>query len=737
MYIQPNKFLSPTSRVIKPYQCSMIATEGPNIIGKLNLSGVELEYESQFTSKMTLNPGAKDQPVLFGFLGSNVTFLLIKFTFDETDPRCAIEEEQYIEYWFENEPSVMHYSGKLLLLTGNSAKRIPQVYLTNNSSIGAYADVMVANMEQSDIDLNDVTNNIELIQNLYHNSILSDTFWNVTENTSGSTQLQVNDLDDRIILYLDYDEIDTIEIDEIKFKLNIKTKSDAVIHLMFLSLFEVRQAYSRISWVMSDSLTRTLSKELPMIDLESPVVTLVDTIIPISSNTYIMPFERDVTTNEFVITSDEILEHFIDSIIDSTDGIISIYDSVVQIRKVGFVENLLSITELGTYDILITINDIAQNTAILNLTLVIDDEAPSIQFKTDIEDVFSMNIPDDIQLPNGGILKDDIIRKSVDYAFDSVQGTIPNSNIEVFLDDNVTVLPFTEILNPGEYKIIYSITDDYGNNETYNKTLTVVGDIILIDGSEYSIISSDNILSFKYDDDIDTSATIIIGGENIIVSNIFGGVNNSQLVWDQGGVNEHIFTTPDEYITLSYDNILYEITFITWGSLYFNITSLGEAPLLNDLTFLQSYVIGGGTGFTDTVLEYTDNEFIINIDNNEDSIYNIGVFNNVTYNRDTLLNTNVYLESHDVSDSILQDYYVNKYPTENITILENILNGTIEFANMFELNNNIVINGSISSDNINSIVLYGNYPIGLYTFRIELIDENGFENTMRFKFNII
>jgi len=199
----------------------MIATEGPNIIGKLSLSGVEIPYDSQFTSRMTLNPESKNQPVLFGFLGSNVTFVLIKFTYDETDPRCAVEEEQYIEYWFENEPSVMHYSGKLLLLTGNSTKRIPQIYLSNPSSIGAYADVMVANMEQSDINLNDVTSNIELIQNLYHNSVLSDTYWNVVGNSSGSTQLQINDLDDRIVLYLDYDEIDTIEIDEIKFKLII------------------------------------------------------------------------------------------------------------------------------------------------------------------------------------------------------------------------------------------------------------------------------------------------------------------------------------------------------------------------------------------------------------------------------------------------------------------------------------------------------------------------------------
>ena len=67
MYIQKNKLLPPTSRIIKPYYCGMIATEGPNILGRLDLIGVEIPYNTQYTGRLILNPGTSNQPMLYGF----------------------------------------------------------------------------------------------------------------------------------------------------------------------------------------------------------------------------------------------------------------------------------------------------------------------------------------------------------------------------------------------------------------------------------------------------------------------------------------------------------------------------------------------------------------------------------------------------------------------------------------------------------------------------------------------
>ena len=164
--------LPPTSRVIKPYMCSMVAVEGPNIIGKLDLSGVEIPYESQYTTRIILNPGAQNQPLLYGFLGNNITYLLLKVTYDETDPRCLIEEEQYLEYYFADNPTEIRYLNKLMLLTGNSQNRIPQIFLNNPTDLRVDIQVMAANLGQSDINLEDIADNTVRLTNLYHNNII-------------------------------------------------------------------------------------------------------------------------------------------------------------------------------------------------------------------------------------------------------------------------------------------------------------------------------------------------------------------------------------------------------------------------------------------------------------------------------------------------------------------------------------------------------------------------------------
>ena len=76
-YIQPNILLTPTEKLIKPYECSFIVIEGPNLKGKLNLEGLEIKYDSFYLSQLTLNESAKDQPLVYGFLGSDITFLMI------------------------------------------------------------------------------------------------------------------------------------------------------------------------------------------------------------------------------------------------------------------------------------------------------------------------------------------------------------------------------------------------------------------------------------------------------------------------------------------------------------------------------------------------------------------------------------------------------------------------------------------------------------------------------------
>ena len=99
-YIQPNILLTPTEKLIKPYECSFIVIEGPNMKGKLNLEGLEIKYDSFYLSQLTLNENSSDQPLMYGFLGENVTFLMIRAKYMPLDPNWALETEQYINYYY-------------------------------------------------------------------------------------------------------------------------------------------------------------------------------------------------------------------------------------------------------------------------------------------------------------------------------------------------------------------------------------------------------------------------------------------------------------------------------------------------------------------------------------------------------------------------------------------------------------------------------------------------------------
>jgi hypothetical protein len=742
MIIQPNKLLAPTSRIVRFYNCSAICTEGPNIIGKLNLSGVQIQYESQFTTRMVLNPDATDQPIYYGFIGEDVTFLLLKFTYDETNPACQIEEEQYVEYYFKDNPTEIKYAGKLLLLTGNSTHRIPQIFLSNPSPTKVIVEGLVANLAQSDISYSDLDDEIVTITNLYSNNITSDKAWNYTDLVSGSTQLQIVNVDDVVQLYLNYSEIDAIERKEEDFELVISTKIDGVIVLRFLSAFEMYQGHSRIIWVLEDSPHRYLTKELPNSDLIPPVITLNSGVEPLypGTNIYLYPVTRDPVTSGFTITPDDILNYFIDTVIDNRDGEIDKLDVALTIREVNHLETLTGITSDGNYDIIMSIADIANNQSIADYVIIIDGVPPVITFKAGIGDIFEMNIPDDLKDPTQGITPDDIILKTVDSVYDAVDGTIPNSDIDILINSYSGVTGITNVYEPGQYEITYSVSDRASNIASYDKTMIVSGLTILNSGDTYTFGSFMVAGNFQYTGESGTTATIDISGETFLVGAVGTGI--TYFIWDISGSTEHTFTTIDESITITVNNTVYTITFNGWGSLLFTIEKIEAAPTFSDLTFYQAYKEDSASGYTTSDIPNTGYSYSITLDDDSSSLYNI-IINDVSYNRTGFTNTPVYLESFSgkttgtTSGTSLYDYYVDRYPTFNTTTLDNILLGNIAFGELFENENDkFIFNDLISDDNLYSVVMAGNYPKGDYNFKVDLIDDNGYINTLTFIFII-
>ena len=83
------------------------------------------------TQRILLKVGQTDFLLNHLGLGDNATFLAIKVTYD---PKSVIEEDNYVQWSFYDDVSRVNSMAQLLVLTGNSSNRIPQLFLTNPNS---------------------------------------------------------------------------------------------------------------------------------------------------------------------------------------------------------------------------------------------------------------------------------------------------------------------------------------------------------------------------------------------------------------------------------------------------------------------------------------------------------------------------------------------------------------------------------------------------------------------------
>lgn len=143
--IKSSDLLQPTEKTIKNWNCSFIAVEGANVLDKLSLEDLAIPYESQYRSRVILNANTSDVPLIYGFIGKSVTFLMIKVTYDSTnDPYYQYEQEKYnITYYFEDDP-IERPLNRLMILTGSADEKIPQIYLNNPLGYDVTLDILQA-----------------------------------------------------------------------------------------------------------------------------------------------------------------------------------------------------------------------------------------------------------------------------------------------------------------------------------------------------------------------------------------------------------------------------------------------------------------------------------------------------------------------------------------------------------------------------------------------------------------
>ena len=375
MKIVPNNLLKPTEKCIKVWNCSYIAVEGPNMTGNISLEDIAIPYTSQYRSRLVLNAESTDQPLLYGFLGQEVTFLMIKVTYDqEHDQYYRYEKEKYnITYYYENEDTLRPI-GRLLTLTGSDTNKIPQIYLNNPYEYEVVLDVLMATLEQDDISVSQTQTTS--FANLYYSNVVSNESFIYGVPYTGSSQLVVLNNESNPVLYIPYSNISATELDISSKKITITTiVNDQDIVLKFLTDFDTYQAYSRISWVretdgLSEGAYRFMDSDY--IYYQNSGITGVDTIVPeicyystsgttVPSGMTLPLVHLSGATSVSGWTKSELRLEIISGVTDNWDGDIDIGDVSVQINKSGSIATIDEITMVGTYRIIFSISDIANN----------------------------------------------------------------------------------------------------------------------------------------------------------------------------------------------------------------------------------------------------------------------------------------------------------------------------------------------------------------------------------------
>lgn len=464
-YIVPNNLLTPTDKVIKPYNCAFIAVDGPQIKGKVNMEGLEMPYDSQYTSQMTLNESDTDVPIHYGFLGHNVTFLMIRAMYQPNDPNFEIEADQYIEYYFADDINTTRHIGKLMILSGNSLKRIPQIYLSNpNPGQKVHLEIFMANQSQS----NSGTTGGNIFSNLYYNNVVSNVVV-YSPTLTGSDSINITDISSDVQVVIPYVNINTIErTTDGSNVLIIGTDSESI-QLIFLSEFNMLQAHSRINWVLESVRDRKLTSTSPSIDSIAPVVTWTDagSLTGYTS----LPWSGTTLSNDFL------KEYYISGVTDNQDGEISIYDTELVVYRENDLVPLTNIPSEGQYTLYFTVLDIAGNTETHTKYGMVDTVAPVITFKTVATGItFSMSVSTNT-VSGTYITTGDTLTYTVDSVSDNVYSGLTLSDVSIIITGDTCggVCSDLEITNSGEtYSVTYSLSDFVGNTATYNKTMNTI-----------------------------------------------------------------------------------------------------------------------------------------------------------------------------------------------------------------------------------------------------------------------
>ena len=358
------------SQFIKTNGGDFVAVDGSGIRERLILSDLRIPYKQILKSRIILKTGQVNYLLNFLGLGDNATFLCMKALYDS---KSVIEADNYVNWSYYDDMTRVNSFADMMVLTGNSTNRVPQLYLTNPSTkYPVYIDVMVGIIDDSYSIFTDTLNQSGT-------SFVNLNYTDIHSHVVGES-IVINDKSSPVkpLIYIRLSDINSIE--RSGQILIIDDSSLGTIFLQFLSETDTHQAHSLLNYVLQHPNTNidTLN---PVIDNLDPVLYFYSHVGASASLDYIsfngatvsVPYDtsdgftfsatisllQSGTASGTVIDKPQLINLLVDYITDNRDGAMSIIPSNLIISGTGgSVSNILN---PGTYSLSFDYSDLANN----------------------------------------------------------------------------------------------------------------------------------------------------------------------------------------------------------------------------------------------------------------------------------------------------------------------------------------------------------------------------------------
>lgn len=362
------------SQYIKTNGGDLVAVNGSGILERLLLSDLRIPYKQILKSRIILKAGQTNYLLNHLGLGSNATFLGIKAVYDS---KSVIEADNYVNWSYSNLLNRVNSFADLMILTGNSTNRIPQLYLTNpNTKYPVYLDVLVAIIDDNYSIFTDTLNQtgssfIDLEYTNIHTHIVGESI--VIKDKSSTP---------KPLIYITLSNINSIEMSgQI---LIIDDYSKGLIFLQFKTEYDTYQSYSLINYVLKNTngnidILPTLEDDIkPIIYFHSNVGgDINNSYIEFNGLTSGVPYDTGCGytfsttisltqsgtqsgTYSSILNKNQLKYLLIKKINDNRDGDMSMMSSNLIITSITG-SNVSQIITSGTYSLSFNFSDLANN----------------------------------------------------------------------------------------------------------------------------------------------------------------------------------------------------------------------------------------------------------------------------------------------------------------------------------------------------------------------------------------